>query len=123
MIESGGPKNAEATELAARLAAASETGVVYYLLNDQKMLSDAAFPETSTVPGWRAYPHDIASEALALIASRIAEIRAGVLRLNRAGDRTFFDKKAGLKPYALDVSPLIDLFSLPDEDEEEAEES
>ena len=36
MIESGGPKNAKPKELAARLKAASETGVVYYLLNDQR---------------------------------------------------------------------------------------
>jgi RecB family exonuclease len=119
MIESGGPKNAEAKELATRLKAAKQTGVVYYLLNDQRVLSDAAFPETAAVPGWRAFENDIASEALGRIATRIEEIRAGVLRLNRAGDRAFFEKQAGVTPYALDTSPLIDLFSLPDEEEAE----
>jgi ATP-dependent helicase/nuclease subunit B len=118
MIATGGPKNPQRAELGARLKAASATGVVYYLLNDQKVLSDAAFPETAAVPGWRTLGNDIAAEALALIGQRIEGIRAGRIRLNRAGDREFFEKKAGVTPYALEVSPLITLFSLPEEDEE-----
>jgi RecB family exonuclease len=123
MIETGGPKNAERAELARRLKAARGIGVVYYLLNDQKMLSDAALDGASSVPGWRTLDNDIAGEALARIGERIAEVRAGVVRLNRNGDRAFFEKKAGLTPYALDTSPLIELFSLPDEDAEEGEAS
>ena len=47
----------------------------------------------------------------------------GRLTLNREGDRAFFEKKAGLTPYALDTSPLTGLFSLPDEDDDADEES
>lgn len=119
MIETGGPKNPKATELAARLKSAVETGVVYYLLNDQTVLSDASFPETAAVPGWRAFENDIASAALGRIATRIGEVRTGVLRLNRMGDRDYFRNKAGVTPYALDKSPLIGLFSLPDEEGDE----
>ena len=77
----------------------------------------------ATVPGWRVVEGDIAGEALARISQRVAEVRAGVLRLNRTGDREFFEKKAGLTPYALDKSPLIDFFSLPDEEQEAGEEA
>ena len=59
------------------------------------------------------------------IGARIAEIRAGQRKLNRESDRDFFEKQAGLTPYALDNSPLIGLFAVPDQDagDEEAEES
>jgi hypothetical protein len=123
MIETGGPKNAEREELARRLKAARAIGVVYYLLNDQKMLSDAALDGAAAVPGWRTLDNDIASEALARIATRIDEVRAGTVRLNRRGDRAFYEKKAGLTPYALDDSPLTELFSVPDDGvEQEADE-
>ena len=123
MIASGGPKNPDKVELAARLRGAAETGVVYYLLNDQAVLSDSALEGATAVPGWRTLTNDIAEEALKLIGERIADVRAGRIRLNRRDDRAFFEKEAGLTPYALDVSPLIALFSLPDEDEQEAEAS
>jgi hypothetical protein len=123
MIETGGPKNAERAELARQLKAARGIGVVYYLLNDQKVLSDAALDGAAAVPGWRTLDNDIAGEALTRIGERIAQVRAGIVRLNRSGERAFFERKAGLTPYALDTSPLIELFSLPDEDAEEDEES
>ena len=106
-------------------AAAAETGVVYYLMNDQVALSDTVLPGAAAVPGWRVVDGDIAGEALDRIGARIAEIRAGQLKLNRESDRDFFEKQAGLTPYALDNSPLIGLFAVPDQDadNEEAEES
>jgi hypothetical protein len=39
--------------LAARLRGAQQTGVVYYLLNDQVALSDTALAGAAAVPGWR----------------------------------------------------------------------
>jgi hypothetical protein len=122
MIASGGPKDPKTTELAARLKAAEQTGVVYYLLNDRVALSDTVLAGAAAVPGWRVVEGDIAGEALARIGQRIAEVRSGKLTLNRAGDQEFFEKKAGLTPYALDKSPLIGLFSLPDEDDDADEE-
>ena len=101
MIASGGPKDPRKAALAARLRGAQQTGVVYYLLNDQVALSDTVLAGAAAVPGWRVVEGDIAGEALARIGQRIAEVRSGKLALNRAGDQEFFEKKAGLTPYAL----------------------
>jgi hypothetical protein len=70
------------------------------------------------VPGWQTLENDVASEAMGLIQRRLAEIRAGEVRLNRDGDRQFFEKHAGIRPYALETSPLIDLFTVLGEAEE-----
>lgn len=118
MLESGGPKHADRADLIARIAAARQVGVVYYMLNDQVALSDTALPGSAAVPGWRTLGNDIAGEAMTRIQQRIGEVRAGELRLNRDGDGEFFEKQAGIKPYALEVSPLIGLFSLPADPEE-----
>jgi hypothetical protein len=116
MIASGGPKNPAKVELAARLKAAAETGVVYFLLNDQTALSDSAPPGAEGIAGWQALGGDIASEALGRIRQHLAEVQAGRVTLNRAGDGKFFEDKAGIKPYALEASPLTTLFMLPDEE-------
>ena len=113
MLESGGPKNPENVALAQRLKAAAETGVVYFLLNDQVALSDIAPPESAGIPQWRALGDDIASEALTRIGQYLEEVRAGRVVLNRVNDAEFFEKQAGIKPYALEASPLVTLFMLP----------
>jgi hypothetical protein len=118
MLESGGPTHADRADLIARIAAARQVGVIYYMLNDQVALSDTALPGSAAVPGWRTLGNDIAGEAMTRIQQRIGEVRAGELRLNRDGDGEYFEKQAGIKPYALEVSPLIGLFSLPAEPEE-----
>jgi hypothetical protein len=50
-----------------------------------------------------------------LLRERLQEGGAGQLYLRRAGDGQFFDKQAGVKPYALDNSALIPLFTIPGE--------
>ena len=99
--------------LAQRLKAAGETGVVYYLLNDQVALADVAPPESAAIPQWRALGHDIAGEALTRIGTHLKEVKDGRIALNRVGDAEFFEKEAGIKPYALEASPLTTLFMLP----------
>ena len=118
MLESGGPKDARDIMLRARTRAAARTGIVYYMLNDQVSLSDSILPESGSVPGWKALENNVASHAMALIQRRLEEVRAGQVRLNREGDAGFFEKEAGLTPYALENSPLIDLFTVPGEAEE-----
>jgi hypothetical protein len=116
MLASGGPKDREKTELAARLKAAAETGVVYYLMNDQAVLSDVAPPGAAGIAGWQALGGDIASEALKRIEQHLKEVQQGHVALNREGDAKFFDKEAGIKAYALEASPLTTLFMLPEEE-------
>jgi hypothetical protein len=116
MLASGGPKDGSKEALAARFRAASETGVVYYLMNDQVALSDSALSGVAAIPTWRTVDGDIAGQALALIERRLREVRAGTLQLNRVSDREYFEKEAGITPHALDASPLIGAYVLPDEE-------
>jgi len=119
MLHTGGPKKAkENAELINRLRTASQTGIVYYMLNDQTALSDSVFVESGGIPHWEALEGDVAGRAIGLIERRLNEVRDGVLCLNREGDALFFEKYAGIKPYALENSPLIPLFTVPGEAEE-----
>ena len=40
----------------------------------------------------------------------IAQLEKGIITLNSVEDEEWFEKTAGVKPYALDNSPLIRLF-------------
>ena len=115
MLQTGGPKDRENTELIRRLKGAVQTGIVYYLLNDQTALSDSVLIESGGIPGWEAVEGDVAGHAIELIERRLQQVQAGLLCLNREGEAVFFEKQAGVKPYALENSPLIPLFTLPDE--------
>jgi hypothetical protein len=68
--------------------------------------------DVGAIPGWETVGGDVAGNAAALIEQRLSEVRTGLLTLNREEDADFFDKQAGIKPYALDNSPLISLFTL-----------
>lgn len=115
MLETGGPKDEADAELRDRLRRAQHTGIVYYMLNDQRALSDSRLQEVGAIPGWESLEGDIASHALALIDQRLREIRKGRLALNRESEVQSFEKDTGIKPYALDNSPLIPLFTIADE--------
>ena len=47
------------------------------------------------------------------LVTRLAEVGAGLVRLNSEDDRKFFEKTANLVPYALDASPLVLRFMVP----------
>lgn len=81
-------------------------------MNDAAALADTVLAESASVPGWELIDTDVSSEAMALIGARLHELRQGRLRLNRLGDAEFFDGQAGVKPYALEVTPLTTLFML-----------
>jgi hypothetical protein len=87
------------------------------MLNDGSLLSDEGPPDGKVVPGWRPFEEDVSEQAMALIKKRLAALERGDVRLNRIDDEAFFTKDAGVKPYALDTSPLITLFMLPDDAE------
>jgi ATP-dependent helicase/nuclease subunit B len=117
MLQTGGLKHGDDAALAARLRSAAAPGVVYFMLNDQVALSDALLPGCGAIPGWHVLDNDVAEHAMALIGRRLEEVRSGRLTLNRADDQAFFEKVAGLTPYALEKSPLIALFTLDGEAE------
>jgi len=85
------------------------------MTNDQASLTDALVAESGAIPGWEVLENDVSQGAMELIRERLHEVGAGHLYLNREGDGQFFDKHAGVKPYALDNSALIPLFTIPGE--------
>jgi hypothetical protein len=117
MLETGGPQDSDQSALAERLADSANTGILYCMLNDGSLLSDKGPPDGKVVPGWRPFDDDVSEQAMALIKERLAALESGHVRLNRIDDETFFTKDAGVKPYALETSPLIPLFMLPDDAE------
>lgn len=122
MLESGGPKplrrrrsGSEREALARRLKAANEIGIVYFMMKDRIFLADGPLPGQLSVRGWDTVGENVAKLATKGIAESLAELRKGVVRLNKAADRKHL-ADVGLSSYALDSSPLIDLFTLPTED-------
>jgi ATP-dependent helicase/nuclease subunit B len=115
MLQTGGLKDPDRAALERRLKAASVTGIVYFMLNDATVLSDTTLPASAQVPVWNVFDNDVASEAIALIRQRVRELKRGRVRLNRADDAEFFERMAGVKPYAFETSPLVSLFMLPAE--------
>lgn len=113
MLQTGGPKSDDNVALLDRLRAGDTTGIVYFMTNDQVSLTDALVLESGAIPGWEVLEGDVAHLAMDLISDRLREVRAGRMHLNREGDEQFFDKLAGIKPYALDNSALIPLFTVP----------
>lgn len=63
--------------------------------------------------GWQTIDNNVAGNAMALIQRRVEAAREGALTLNGEDDQDLFEKQTGLKPYALQNSPLITLFTLP----------
>ena len=118
MLQTGGPKSQDNAQLLDRLRTGDTTGIVYFMTNDQTSLSDALVVESGAIPGWEVLDGDVAHLAMDLIRERLREVGEGHLYLNREGDSQFFDKEAGVKPYALENSALIPLFTVPGEDRE-----
>ena len=103
-------------DLEKRLAGAKKFGALYYMLKDTIVLANNTVMPSEPIPQWQAVDGDVSSAAMRLIDKRLRDLRAGRVPLNRVGDAKFFQQKAGLTPYALDGSPLIDLFMLADEE-------
>lgn len=94
----------------AALAEKPRIGVAYHLINDQGVLLEGLEPPDGVVT---VVTGDISGRAMELLATRLAEVGAGKIRLNTEDDRAFFEKTAGLTPYALDASPLVSRFMMP----------
>lgn len=117
MLRTGGLKDPSDAALAQRLAGATQIGVVYSLLKDQVVLTDANLPMARGIPSWVFVGDDVSSQAMDLIQRRLEEVKRGELSLNRTGDEDYFEKKAKVTPYALNASPLVGLFTASGETE------
>jgi len=91
-------------------------GVMYYLLNDQQLLSDTTLVAGRSLPGLHVLENDISAGAQALLEQRFAELAAGSVRLNFSDDMKVIERETGIKPYALERSPLLQRFCRPESD-------
>ena len=92
-------------------------GVAYHLMNDGGVLQNGlSFDPPSE--HFESLANDISSEAVAHLAERLADVRAGVIRMNGTADEDFYKKTAKITPYALAASPLIAAFSVPSAEQE-----
>ncbi|HYN74385.1 MAG TPA: PD-(D/E)XK nuclease family protein [Candidatus Methanoperedens sp.] len=114
VVDSGGE------ELAKALKAGAEIGVLYYMMDDQRALTDTSGWISRTVSGVQELGDGISVNGENLVRERILALRAGKLPLNREDDAETF-RKVGVKTYALEATPLISRFTHPVSDEEEGE--
>ncbi len=115
MIQTGGLKKAEKAPegLAAKLTEfrdLGEIGAMYYLLNDQNVLTDTKKWLPEGIGGVQEMGDAIAVAAMNLIRSRFKEIKDGRIILNREDDEAEFKNNRGISPYAMDNSPLVRMF-------------
>ena len=104
-------RDAAESSLARKLASASDIGIVYFTMRDGVCLSDSQAPGPTRVTGWHAVEGDVSREAIKKIRERLEQAREGEIEMNSAGDRVAFKKDWGISPFALDLSPLVELFA------------
>ena len=113
MLKTGKASGREGSRIAEELGRVRDIGVLYYLMNDQVTLTDSDGWIDRQVPGVEELGGGVSKQALALIRERVMELRAGIVRLNYEDEADTFEKRTGIKPYALDRTPLIRLFTHP----------
>jgi len=118
--EGGGVGGRGAGPLSRLLKEGAEIGVLYYMMDDQRSLTDRREWIPGNIPAVESPGNEISGNGEAMLSKRIAALRAGVLPLNREDDEKEFEK-VGVSTYALDASPLLERFRHPAGEEEEEE--
>ena len=106
-----GPGPTADAPLAKRTVSAKSVGIVYFTMRDEVCLSDSEPPGPNRVIGWHAVEGDVAGEAISKIRDRLEQARNGEIEMNHQGDREAFKKEWGVTAFALDLSPLVELFA------------
>lgn len=106
--------------LAAAIKAGAEIGVLYYMMDDQRALTDTSGWIPRTVFGVQELGSEISVEGEQLVRERLAALRTGTIPLNREDDAETF-QRVGVKTYAMEKSPLISRFMHPAPVEEKGE--
>ncbi|GAB4370635.1 MAG: PD-(D/E)XK nuclease family protein [Deltaproteobacteria bacterium] len=115
MLATGRVIGEEASAPAAALKGGAEIGVLYYMMDDQRSLTDRRGWLPGNLPAVESPGEEISGNGEALLLERIADLRAGILRLNRGDDADRFEK-VGVSTYALTASPLLERFVHPPAD-------
>jgi len=106
--------------LARALKEAGEIGVLYYMMDDQRALTDTSGWIPRSISGVEELGSEISVNGEVLVRERIRMMRSGKIPLNREDDAETFEK-VGVKTYALEDSPLVMRFAHPAPAEEDVE--
>jgi len=109
MLTSGKVIGGDVEALTRCLAVKAEVGVLYYMMDDQRALTDTSGWLPGNVPGVLELGEGISANGDAMVRERIRALRSGRLPLNLETDVETFDR-VGVKTYALKVSPLVTRF-------------
>ena len=104
---------ADQTPLTRLVEGGAPVVTAYHTMLDATVLADSG---GAGLPGVEAAPGDVSENALAELADRVAELGAGTIRLNRAGDDKRLKKEAGITAYALSENAFVAATTLPEED-------
>jgi RecB family exonuclease len=110
--EDGGIEDEALREL---LAGQPAIGVMYYLMNDRKVLADTDEWLDLGLAGLEEMGADVSARAMALLRERLAAVRRGEVVLNSEEDAIDYGK-LGVDFYILDNHPLVGLFLKPPEE-------
>ena len=98
----------------ARFRDGGEIRSLYYLMNDQQVLTDSSGWLPSSFPGQPEMGDGISREAMPLIVMRIGQVRIGKVELNSDGNEKEFKYNYGITAakYSVESSPLVKMFWL-----------
>jgi RecB family exonuclease len=120
MLRSGKVADGGVEALSGALKEGGEIGVLYYMMDDQRALTDTSGWIPRSVSGVQELGSEISRNGEVLVRERILALRAGNIPLNREDDGETFEK-IGVKTYALEDSPLVMRFAHPAPAEEDVE--
>lgn len=90
-------------------------GIAYFTGLDQVCLSDESPPWLRGMRGWQKVTGPVDRNASQELGPRLFELGFGQVTLNVEGDRERWEKECGIRPYAMDISPLVELFAIPED--------
>ena len=89
-------------------------GIIYYTLNDQRVIADDRTGLPNNVPGLIVVSNDVSVNALDEIKGQIKKLKKGVVEMNHGSDAETFATEKALPDFALEATPLVKMFAHPD---------
>ena len=86
-------------------------GIIYYTLNDQRVITDAGTGLPDNIPGLIVVSNDVSMNALDEIKNLLQKLKRGVVEMNHEGDTSRLAKEKALPDFALQATPLVRMFA------------
>ena len=90
---------------------AEPPGIIYYTLNDQRVITDDNTGLPDNVPGLIVVSNDVSMNALDEIKDLLQKLKRGVVEMNHEGDASRIAKEKALPDFALQATPLVKMFA------------